>query len=45
MNRTDGSAPFALMTNFPKKVFSDEDMHLSLNSLGKELSELYIYIT
>ncbi|GIY10036.1 UBX domain-containing protein 1 [Caerostris darwini] len=34
INRTDGSAPFALMTNFPKKVFSDEDMNTPLNSLG-----------
>lgn len=38
MNRTDGSAPFTLMTNFPKKVFSEEDMHLSLNSLGNSFS-------
>ncbi|GFQ97767.1 UBX domain-containing protein 1 [Trichonephila clavata] len=34
MNRTDGSAPFSLMTNFPKKVFTEEDMNAPLNSLG-----------
>lgn len=34
MNRTDGSAPFSLMTNFPKKVFTEEDMNAPLNTLG-----------
>ncbi|GFU33550.1 UBX domain-containing protein 1 [Nephila pilipes] len=34
MNRTDGSAPFSLMTNFPKKVFTEEDMNAPLSSLG-----------
>lgn len=34
MNRTDGPGNFSLMTNFPKKVFSEPDMHSTLNSLG-----------
>jgi len=34
MNRTDGSGAFSLMTNFPKKVFSESDMQSSLCSLG-----------
>eukprot|EP00088_Acartia_fossae_P066251 TRINITY_DN8203_c0_g1_i1.p1 TRINITY_DN8203_c0_g1~~TRINITY_DN8203_c0_g1_i1.p1 ORF type:complete len:288 (+),score=87.22 TRINITY_DN8203_c0_g1_i1:49-912(+) len=35
MNRTDGqSAPFNFMTNFPKKVFTDEDYENSLENLG-----------
>jgi len=35
INRTDGGdAPFRLMTNFPKKVFNDEDYENSLENLG-----------
>ncbi|XP_064600426.1 UBX domain-containing protein 1-like [Liolophura sinensis] len=34
MNRTDGSGPFNLMTNFPKKVFSVDDMEKPLSELG-----------
>lgn len=34
MNRTDGDAPFQLMTNFPKKIFSDEDYEKPLDVLG-----------
>ncbi|XP_021919770.1 UBX domain-containing protein 1 isoform X2 [Zootermopsis nevadensis] len=34
MNRTDGSGPFCLMTNFPKKVFSDDDYEKPLDLLG-----------
>ncbi|XP_063223281.1 UBX domain-containing protein 1 isoform X2 [Bacillus rossius redtenbacheri] len=34
MNRTDGCGEFSLMTNFPKKVFSDEDYEKPLDVLG-----------
>lgn len=35
MNRTDGiSGPFGLMTNFPKKVFKEEDYNTPLEALG-----------
>merc|ERR1711862_948731 len=35
MNRTDGaSGDVKLMTNFPKKVFTDEDYSNSLENLG-----------
>jgi len=33
-NRTDGAGPFTLMTSFPKKLFTDEDMCKPLNDLG-----------
>ncbi|XP_048732683.1 UBX domain-containing protein 1-like [Ostrea edulis] len=32
--RTDGSGPFTLMTNFPKKVFQGEDYEKPLDVLG-----------
>ena len=33
--RSDGGAgPFRLMTNFPKKVFNDEDYENTLENLG-----------
>ncbi|XP_064622494.1 UBX domain-containing protein 1-like [Lineus longissimus] len=32
--RSDGDAPFRLMTNYPKKVFTDEDMEKPLTELG-----------
>ncbi|XP_035721324.1 UBX domain-containing protein 1-like [Vespa mandarinia] len=34
MNRTDDSGPFNLMTNFPKKVFTEEDYDVPLDVLG-----------
>jgi len=35
INRTDGGdTPFRLMTNFPKKVFNEEDYENSLENLG-----------
>lgn len=34
--RTDGSGPFTLMTNFPKKVFQGEDYEKPLDVLGKQ---------
>lgn len=34
MNRTDGCEPFNLMTNFPKKVFTEEDYDVPLDVLG-----------
>jgi len=35
MNRSDGSTgPFKLMTNFPKKVFAEDDYENSLENLG-----------
>ncbi|KAK2581274.1 hypothetical protein KPH14_008064 [Odynerus spinipes] len=34
MNRTDGCEPFNLMTNFPKKVFTEEDYDVPLGVLG-----------
>ncbi|XP_005106367.1 UBX domain-containing protein 1-A [Aplysia californica] len=34
LNRTDPAGPFSLMTSFPRKVFSSEDMDKPLESLG-----------
>lgn len=34
MHRTDGGGPFTLMTNFPKKIFTEEDMEKPLYQLG-----------
>lgn len=34
LNRTDGAGPFSLMTNFPKKIFTDDDYNKSLEALG-----------
>uniref|UniRef100_A0A1E1XH35 Putative ubiquitin regulatory protein n=1 Tax=Amblyomma aureolatum TaxID=187763 RepID=A0A1E1XH35_9ACAR len=34
LNRTDGDQPFTLMTNFPRKVFAEEDYIKPLNALG-----------
>ncbi|KAL8623006.1 hypothetical protein ACOMHN_027126 [Nucella lapillus] len=34
MNRTDGNGPFTLMTTFPRKVFTEEDMDKPLTELG-----------
>lgn len=34
MNRTDDSGPFKLMTNFPKKVFTEDDYDTPLDVLG-----------
>lgn len=33
-NRTDGSGPFSLMTNFPKKIFQGDDFEKPLDVLG-----------
>lgn len=34
LNRTDGDAPFCLMTSFPRKVFSSDDYEKPLDQLG-----------
>ena len=34
-NRTDSGAPYSLMTNFPKKVFTATDSRRTLKDLGK----------
>lgn len=34
MNRTDMGGPFNLMTNFPKKIFDEEDFEKPLDVLG-----------
>uniref|UniRef100_A0A023GKU8 Putative ubiquitin regulatory protein n=1 Tax=Amblyomma triste TaxID=251400 RepID=A0A023GKU8_AMBTT len=34
LNRTDGDQPFTLMTNFPKKVFTEDDYVKPLSALG-----------
>lgn len=34
MNRTDGDGSFNLMTNFPRKVFTDDDFDAPLDVLG-----------
>lgn len=38
MNRTDGNDSFSLMTNFPKKVFSDDDYDKPLELLSEYYS-------
>ena len=43
MNRTDGgTGPVNLMTNFPKKVFTDEDYDNTLENLGLVPSASFI---
>lgn len=39
MNRSDGDGPFSLMTNFPKKVFLEEDYDKPLDVLGTVVCE------
>jgi len=34
LNRSDGDAPFCLMTNFPRKVFTSDDYEKPLDQLG-----------
>ena len=34
MNQDGSNAPFSLMTNFPKRLFTAEDMNKSLKELG-----------
>uniref|UniRef100_A0A2R5LJN1 Putative ubiquitin regulatory protein n=1 Tax=Ornithodoros turicata TaxID=34597 RepID=A0A2R5LJN1_9ACAR len=34
LHRTDGDAPFTLMTSFPRKVFKEEDYEVPLAGLG-----------
>lgn len=36
MNRSDGDGPFSILTNFPKKVFQEEDYEKPLDILGKQ---------
>ena len=35
MNGTEGNAPYSLMTNFPRKVFTPADMDKTLSELGE----------
>ncbi|CAL7934665.1 unnamed protein product [Xylocopa violacea] len=34
INRTDAPGPFNLMTNFPKRIFTEDDYEAPLNALG-----------
>lgn len=34
LNRSDGDAPFCLMTSFPRKVFTSDDYEKPLDELG-----------
>ena len=34
MNRTDGNGNFKLQTNFPRRIFSEEDFENTLDALG-----------
>ncbi|UYV64705.1 UBXN1 [Cordylochernes scorpioides] len=34
LHRTDGSESFGLMTTYPRRVFTDEDMNTPLQALG-----------
>ncbi|XP_043513100.1 UBX domain-containing protein 1 [Frieseomelitta varia] len=42
INRTDAPGPFSLMTNFPKKIFMEEDYEAPLNALGLTPSAVLI---
>jgi len=33
-NRTDPAGPFSLMTTFPRKVYNEDDMGMTLKDLG-----------
>lgn len=33
-NRTDGSSPFTLMTTFPRKIYTQQDMNMTLKDAG-----------
>lgn len=37
MKRTDDNGPFSLMTNFPKKVFTEEEYGKRLEDLSNAL--------
>lgn len=38
LHRTDGDAPFSLMTSFPRKVFANDDYEKPLDQLGNVIS-------
>lgn len=38
LNRSDGDAPFNLMTTFPRKVFTNDDYDKPLDALGNIIS-------
>ncbi|PBC30009.1 UBX domain-containing protein 1 [Apis cerana] len=42
LNRTDTPGPFNLMTNFPKKIFTEDDYEAPLNALGLTPSAVLI---
>ncbi|XP_053980640.1 UBX domain-containing protein 1 [Hylaeus anthracinus] len=42
MNRSDDSGPFCLMTNFPKKIFTEDDYDTPLDVLGLVPSSVII---
>ncbi|OAD55235.1 UBX domain-containing protein 1 [Eufriesea mexicana] len=42
INRTDEPGPFNLMTNFPKKIFTEDDYEAPLNALGLTPSAVLI---
>lgn len=42
LNRSDGDAPFSLMTSFPRKVFTNEDYEKPLEQLGNEFEFQYL---
>ncbi|XP_031833188.1 UBX domain-containing protein 1 [Nomia melanderi] len=42
MNRTDDTGPFSLMTNFPKKIFTEDDYDTPLDVLGLVPSSVII---
>lgn len=39
LNRKDGGEPFHLLTSFPRRIFTDEDMEKPLQELGEPLGE------
>lgn len=45
LNRTDTPGPFNLMTNFPKKIFTEDDYEAPLNALGMLLQFIIFVLT
>jgi len=41
LNRSDGDAPFCLMTSFPRKVFTSDDYEKPLDELGNVIIKLF----
>jgi len=44
LNRSDGDAPFSLITSFPRKIFTSDDYEKPLDQLGNIKIKSYFII-